>query len=372
GEFATPAEGTSLSSSVAVTGWVLDDIGVESVKLYNGGDFVGDAILVEGARTDIEAAYPTYPGNYNAGFGYMLLTHFLPDGGNGAYYLSVVATDKEGKSTSLGTHLVNIDNDNAVKPFGAIDLPAQGGTASGSSSLNSGWVLTPLPNTVPTDGSTINIYVDGVFLGNPVYNVPRTDIATLFPGYNNSNGAHAYFSFDTTGYANGVHTIYWIATDDAANADGIGSRFFTIQNSADMATAASARGVFKDLTPGIEPSSVPVDFSRPVGVAKGYARSVKPRWISPDESGNISIECNGLERVVIQFPGNDISEGLTAYLQVANQLRPLPVGSTLDSEKGMFYWQPGLGFHGTYHLIFLKKDNNRELSKTKIQIKIGN
>jgi hypothetical protein len=27
-----------------------------------------------------------------------------------------------------------------------------------------------------------------------------------------------------------VHTIYLTATDDAGNTDGIGSRFFTIQN----------------------------------------------------------------------------------------------------------------------------------------------
>ena len=35
---------------------------------------------------------------------------------------------------------------------------------------------------------------------------------------------------NTTKYANGVHTIYWIATDDAGAADGIGSRYFNIVN----------------------------------------------------------------------------------------------------------------------------------------------
>jgi hypothetical protein len=46
--------------------------------------------------------------------------------------------------------------------FGAIDTPLQGGTASGSDFVNFGWVLTPLPNTIPKDGSTINVWVDGV------------------------------------------------------------------------------------------------------------------------------------------------------------------------------------------------------------------
>lgn len=34
-----------------------------------------------GARADITAAYPTYPASYKAGWGYMLLTNFLPRGG---------------------------------------------------------------------------------------------------------------------------------------------------------------------------------------------------------------------------------------------------------------------------------------------------
>ncbi len=30
----------------------------------------------------------------------------------------------------------------------------------------------------------------------------------------------------------------------------------------------------------------------------------------------------------------------------------LPVGSRLDSQTGMFYWQPGPGFKGTFPLVF--------------------
>jgi hypothetical protein len=52
----------------------------------------------------------------------------------------------------------------------------------------------------------------------------------LFPGYANSSGAAGYFYLDTRAYKNGVHTIQWVATDDAGNTDGIGSRYFTIQN----------------------------------------------------------------------------------------------------------------------------------------------
>jgi len=192
--------------------------------------YIGDALSVEGARPDIEAAFPGYPGNSRAGWGYMMLTNFLPDNGNGTFTVYAVATDNSGQSTTLGAKTITCDNAGAVKPFGAIDTPGPGGTASGEDYRNHGWVLTPAPNAIPADGTTINVYVDGVFLGHPVYNVYRPDIASLFPGYSNSNGAHAYFDIDTTVYSNGVHTIYWTVTDSAGNSEGIGSRYFIIRN----------------------------------------------------------------------------------------------------------------------------------------------
>lgn len=238
GLFETPGNGSMVSGSVPVTGWALDDVVVESVKIYRnpvtgeGSNMVytGEALFVEGARPDIETAYPGYPGNSRAGWGYMVLTNFLPNGGNGTFTLYAVATDSSGQSVTLGTKTVTCDNAGAVKPFGAVDTPVPGGTASGAAYRSHGWVLTPMPNSIPTDGTTIDVYIDGAYVGHPVYNVYRPDIAALFPGYANSDGAHAYINIDTTGYSNGVHTIAWTVVDSAGNSDGIGSRFFFIQN----------------------------------------------------------------------------------------------------------------------------------------------
>ena len=58
GNYATPENNSTVSSSVPFTGWVLDDIGVKDVKLYRqetgGSVYIGDALLVEGARPDVE------------------------------------------------------------------------------------------------------------------------------------------------------------------------------------------------------------------------------------------------------------------------------------------------------------------------------
>jgi|GEM_PF-757373 len=378
GEFSTPIDGSTVSSSIPVTGWVLDDVGVDSIKIYreNGGTliYVGNALFVEGARPDVEQLYSDYPMNYKAGWGYMMLTNFLPNNGNGTFTIHAIAADMEGHQVTLGTKTIICDNANAVKPFGAIDTPIQGGTASGSNYRNQGWVLTPLPNAIPTDGSTINVYIDGVYLGHPTYNIYRSDIASLFPGYANSSGAHAYFDFDTATYANGVHTIYWTASDNAGNTDGIGSRYFTIQNSQGAGRAAVfnvQRSMFN-----VNLTQIPVDQSHPVFLKKGYHPHTKPVVVSPDDIGNIIIEIKELERLEIHFSKNSVTDKSNTGRSTLNieprtlNLSPLPIGSTLDRERGVFYWQPGPGFIGEYRLVFIEKGENMEIKKKNIIIKI--
>jgi hypothetical protein len=255
-----------------------------------------------------------------------------------------------------------------VKPFGAIDTPTQGGNASGSSFINWGWVLTPQPNKIPTDGSTINVYVDGVNLGHPTYNIYRSDIASLFPGYANSNGAAGYFYLDTTAYENGVHTIQWTASDDTGNKDGIGSRYFTIQNTGGSAarTAQSAGRTAQSAECRTSPAGI--------RVKKGYSEEAEPREIYPDEHDMITIEIKELERLEIHIPEG--TRGLaplsryTGYHVVGPQLRPLPIGSYLDTEKGIFYWQPGVGYLGEYRFVFIKRGDAGGMNKMFIRVKI--
>ena len=64
--------------------------------------------------------------------------------------------------------------------------------------VNFGWALTQQPKFIPQDGSTITVFVDGVPVGSPSYNHFRSDIATLFPGLANSNGAVGFRTINTT------------------------------------------------------------------------------------------------------------------------------------------------------------------------------
>lgn len=335
GYFDTPTSGATVSGSVPVCGWTLDDIEVSRVEIRRaptvldprgviGSDgliFVGNATFVKGARPDVESAYPTTPRAARAGWGYMLLTYGLPNSGmSNTFQIHAVAFDASGHRVDLGTKTITSDNAHRIKPFGTIDTPDQGGTASGSAFVNFGWVLTPLPKTVPTDGSTIQVYVDSVPLGNPVYGNYREDIADSYAGYNNSNGAIGFFYLDTTQYDNGTHTIEWSATDDAGEGDGMGARFFEIQNLGSSAKGSLATLVLDGsglLTAGI----------------KG------PRHIEIEELRPVKIRITGRGGREFAGWGRDMS-------------RSLPVGSTLDRKTGSFTWIPGPGFLGRQVLHF--------------------
>jgi hypothetical protein len=245
GSFDTPtASSSNVSGSVGFTGWALSSAGISVVDIWrepNPGEpagliYIGAANSVTGARPDVQAAYPNYPENASAGWGYLMLTNELPSNngswgvGNGTYNIHAIAHDLAGNSTDLGVKTIVVDNKDALAPFGGIDTPSQGGTVSGTAYVNFGWALTPLPAAIPMDGSTIWVYVDNVAVGHPVYNNPRSDIQALFPSLNNTNGAVGYFYIDTTKYTNGVHSIAWSVTDNAGHASGIGSRYFTVQN----------------------------------------------------------------------------------------------------------------------------------------------
>jgi len=140
----TPVDNsTGVVGALPVTGWAIDDIGIKSVAIWrdplpgepastaNGKVFIGTAAQIDGARPDVEGANPR-PFNYQAGWGYMLLTNFLPNQGNGTFKLYAIATDTEGNAVTVGSKTITCDNAHAVKPFGTIDTPDQGGSASGT------------------------------------------------------------------------------------------------------------------------------------------------------------------------------------------------------------------------------------------------
>ncbi len=357
GSFDTPLNNTAgIAGAIPVTGWALDNIEITKVDVWRepvgtepvgptGLVYIGDATFIDGARPDVQSKYPNTPYNYRAGWGYMMLTNFLPNnnggsggGGNGTYKLHAIAHDKSGASLDLGTRTVSADNVHASKPFGTIDTPSQGDTISGNTFVNFGWALTQNPYCVPTDGSTITVYVDSVSVGSPTYNQFRSDIATLFPGLCNTNGAVGFFYLDTTKLSSGLHSISWVVHDNQGRGDGIGSRYFTVMSN------------LMGNEPQLE-QPPQTDANETVALRRGFDLNRRTEQLAPGMTGDYSVEIEELGRLELQLGAN------SGYLFINGEHHPLPIGSSLRG--GTFSWQVGPGFLGIYPLVFGRLDGQR-------------
>jgi hypothetical protein len=398
GNVDTPIDNrTGVTGAVPFTGWTLDDIDVTRVMICRaafGAEvapidpncagraqiFVGFAVFIDGARPDVAGAYPAYPANTRAGWGFMVLTNMLPSQGNGTFQFFMWAQDREGHAFLLGTRTMTCANASATLPFGAIDTPGQGGVASGSAYVNFGWALTPLPKTIPTDGSTISVLVDGVTAGTASYNNLRPDIAALFPGLNNSNGAIGFRVLDTTTLTNGTHTISWVVSDNQGATEGIGSRFFTVSNGAGSLTsaveatrtlagqtptrAASGQGLLHGVRPN--PASLPLDENVVLG-RHGWDLNAPLRSFSRDASGRTVVRSEEVSRVELQLGAGPH----VGYLRTSDGLSPLPVGSHLEPATGVFTWAPGVGFVGPYDFVFARLAGERPVARQDVRIVIA-
>jgi hypothetical protein len=270
------------------------------------------------------------PYNTRAGWGYHLLTNMLPNAGNGTFTLRATAIDDAGNSFSLGSKTITCTNTAAVKPFGTIDTPASGETVSGTY-VNFGWALTSMPHNIPVDGSTIWVYVDGKRLAHPTtYGNPRVDIAAGFPGYANTNASVGAYYLNTRNLTNGVHTIAWSVTDSAGRVDGIGSRYFEVNNPPPAQPAAEPKVLFR----------ARAAVSGAVLLRTGYDPE------APLQSIADTVEVEQMERIELHLPAGV----QTGCLVIGNDCRELPAGSALDGN--VFYWQIGAPFLGEYDLRF--------------------
>jgi hypothetical protein len=73
--------------------------------------------------------------------------------------------------------------------------------------------------------------------------------------------------------------------------------------------------------------------------------------VPPDIDGVLSIEVAQGGRIEVQLPLL-ASGAYDAFLDVAGERRPLPLGSSFDAKAGIFYWQPAPAFLGAFELVF--------------------
>jgi hypothetical protein len=412
GAFDTPADGaTGLSGSFAVTGWALDDVGVNRVELWRdlvagedpahayttdpshpayGKVFIANPLFVTNSRPDVEGQYSTYPFANRAGWGYLLLSWGLPNQGNGVYTLYAFAFDGDGHHTALGTKTLTADNAHSIKPFGALDTPGYGATVSGAF-WNFGWALTPGTECAVTNGHVAMAIDSGPFV-TANYGAARSDIAAAFPGSTNAGNAGGSYYVDTSKLTNGLHQIGWVVTDSCGRQDGIGSRFFTVMNGVGAARGALGDGAGAQLPTvadnTLATSAGTVSAATPNGAARGTSsdQTVGAQLTAPDQdaalaarpssaplpatTGSVAVRRLGSDWQDVQLDGEGryavgVAQGgrievklpradgtYAGFHEVQEHRRLLPLGSSFDRQAGVFYWQPDAAFLGTFDLVF--------------------
>jgi hypothetical protein len=361
GSFDTPTQNaTGVTGSVAVTGWALDDNGVTRVRILRApvaGEpagrlvYLGDANFVTGARPDIASRFPSAALKNRAGWGYLMLTLFLPNLGNGTFTLYAYADDGDGHSSLLGSRTITCANASSLTPFGAIDTPGQGESVSNSVN-NFGWVLSPGTRRAdPTGGGTVQVIIDGVAVGSPTGWTSRADLSSLFPAasYSGISRALGVFTFDTRTLANGLHTIAWAVTDNRGGTQGVGSRYFTVANGSGVTAATASAGVSAHSVASSAPAVV-----TPLVGRRGFDMNAPLRTYRPNANGVVVVQAEELDRI-------ELHTGATkASLVTPSGLEPLPIGAGLDAD-GVFRWQPGVAFVGPYNFAFSGTDGNRQV-----------
>jgi hypothetical protein len=104
-----------------------------------------------------------------------------------------------------------------------LDSPSDGRTVSGSYRV-SGWFLDP------KGVSRIEIFVDGVSVGDAVYGSQRLDVAKAYTAYNNPNSGFS-FTLDTLRLGNNMkHTVVVEETSTTGAKTKLAARTFIVSN----------------------------------------------------------------------------------------------------------------------------------------------
>jgi len=95
--------------------------------------------------------------------------------------------------------------------------------------------------------------------------------------------------------------------------------------------------------------------------------------VFPEWSGDIRVRTVETEQVEVRLASqfDDGPATYEGYVVMGGHMRPLPIGSSLDSSTGTFTWQPGPGFIGRYQFVFLRTGSNGIKTRIPVIVRIS-
>ncbi|WP_160672742.1 Ig-like domain-containing protein [Clostridium sp. C8-1-8] len=187
-----PTEGQTLNSSLRVYGWSLHKGGVNQVKVYIDGNFVGNA-NTGGSRPDVKNAFPQYENGEKSGFDYNLDINSIKPGNHN---IKIDSIGNDGSMISQSRNIIVQD----LTPKINIDAPTEGQNLNGSLKVY-GWSLHK------GGVNQVKVYIDGNFIGNASIGGSRPDVKNAFPQYDNGEKSGFDYNLDINSINPGNHNI---------------------------------------------------------------------------------------------------------------------------------------------------------------------
>ncbi len=197
------AQSGPFSGSVSIGGWVIDtqapitqvSVAVDGIPLGNANSGV--------LRNDVCAVFPGSIGCPNVGWNYLLNTALFPDG---THTLAVTGMTAGGQNSTFTTSFTTA-NGSSTPIHINIDTPNSSQILAGISPIG-GWAL----DTNGAAITSVDILVDGETLGSGIYGGARADVCAHFTTAGGCPNVGWNYELNTTGFANGGHTLQVRAT----------------------------------------------------------------------------------------------------------------------------------------------------------------
>jgi N-acetylmuramoyl-L-alanine amidase len=180
-------------------------------------------------REDIAARFPSIKDSIHSGFrmgidvGALIRSQLYA---RGDHWLTIRVGDVLNQQAEIDEIKVTfncIEDSPNLDSFGFIENPLPGYSYHGTIPVT-GWALDP-------DGVfQVEISVDGAVQGLATYHLPRTDVASWYPGYPDDPNAGFSFSLDTTPLSNGEHQIQELVIDNTGAITLTGQRLIYVNN----------------------------------------------------------------------------------------------------------------------------------------------
>lgn len=103
-----PVADETISGTIEIAGWALDEIKIDRVEIYLDGQLISNATYGN-PRPDVEHDYPRRPGTPNFGFTFLLDTTSYS---NGAHTIEAIAINSSGNKSPLTPNKLTITIDN--------------------------------------------------------------------------------------------------------------------------------------------------------------------------------------------------------------------------------------------------------------------